>query len=70
MVLRKAGAALSAGCTMGIEPSPETPLSVLVSVELAVHAGFDKAALTILTSDLKALRVLEGACVNTLSSER
>ena len=30
MVLRKVGAALAAGCTMVVKPSPETPISALV----------------------------------------
>ncbi|KAL2003772.1 hypothetical protein VTN02DRAFT_2408 [Thermoascus thermophilus] len=40
MVLRKAGAALAAGCTMIVKPSPETPLSALVLAHLAQKAGF------------------------------
>ncbi|UPL03153.1 hypothetical protein LCI18_014087 [Fusarium solani-melongenae] len=52
MILRKASAALAAGCTMIIKPSPETPLSVLTLTDLAVRAGFDQGALTVLTTDL------------------
>ncbi|KAJ9658787.1 hypothetical protein H2201_007645 [Coniosporium apollinis] len=53
MILRKAGAALAAGCTMIIKPSPETPLSVLALVELAQRAGFEKGVLNVLTTDLE-----------------
>ncbi|KAH7118324.1 putative succinate-semialdehyde dehydrogenase [Dactylonectria macrodidyma] len=52
MILRKASAALAAGCTMIIKPSPETPLSVLSLVELALRAGFGQGVLTVLTTDL------------------
>jgi len=52
MPLRKAAAALAAGCTMVIKPSPETPLSSLVLVELAKRAGFAPGVLNVLTTDL------------------
>lgn len=52
MILRKCGAALAAGCTMVIKPSPETPLSVLALCLLAEQAGFDKGVLNVLTTDL------------------
>lgn len=67
MILRKASAALAAGCTMVIKPSPETPLSVLALVELAVRAGFDRAALSVLTTDLKTTPSLsEALCKHPL----
>ena len=50
MVVRKAGAALAAGCTMVIKPSPETPLSVLSLMQLAEEAGFSKGVLNVLTT--------------------
>jgi succinate-semialdehyde dehydrogenase / glutarate-semialdehyde dehydrogenase len=53
MVLRKAGAALAAGCTMIIKPSPETPLSVLALCHLAEEAGFPKGVLNVLTTSLE-----------------
>ncbi|KAL1870373.1 hypothetical protein Plec18167_007507 [Paecilomyces lecythidis] len=53
MVLRKAGAALAAGCTMIVKPSPETPLSVLVLAHLAQKAGFPAGAFNVLTTDLE-----------------
>ena len=52
MILRKASAALAAGCTMIIKPSPETPLSVLTLVHLAERAGFPKGCLSVLTTSL------------------
>jgi len=52
MILRKASAALAAGCTMIIKPSPETPLSILTLVHLAELAGFTKGVLSVLTTTL------------------
>jgi succinate-semialdehyde dehydrogenase/glutarate-semialdehyde dehydrogenase len=52
MVLRKASAALAAGCTMIVKPSPETPLSVLALAELATQAGFPKGVFSVLTTSL------------------
>ncbi|KAH6953599.1 Aldehyde/histidinol dehydrogenase [Fusarium avenaceum] len=67
MILRKASAALAAGCTMIIKPSPETPLSVLTLAELAVRAGFDQGVLTVLTTDLNCTPDLsESLCKHPL----
>lgn len=52
MVLRKAAAALAAGCTMIVKPSPETPISALVLAHLAEKAGFAPGVLNILTTDI------------------
>lgn len=52
MILRKAGAALAAGCTMIVKPSPETPLSVLTLALLAEKAGFPKGVFSVLTTSL------------------
>lgn len=52
MVLRKVGAAMAAGCTMVVKPSPETPISALVLAELARRAGIPAGVLNILTTDL------------------
>ncbi|KAF7860770.1 hypothetical protein EAF04_008288 [Stromatinia cepivora] len=52
MVLRKAGAALAAGCCMVVKPSPETPLSVLSLAMLAEQAGFPKGVFSVLTTSL------------------
>jgi acyl-CoA reductase-like NAD-dependent aldehyde dehydrogenase len=53
MILRKAGAALAAGCTMIVKPSPETPLSVLALAHLAAEAGFPKGVFSVLTTSLE-----------------
>lgn len=51
MIIRKAAAALAAGCTMIIKPSPETPLSILALADLALRAGFAPGVLNIITTD-------------------
>ncbi|KAI0131919.1 aldehyde dehydrogenase domain-containing protein [Xylariales sp. AK1849] len=53
MILRKVGAALAAGCTMVVKPSPETPLSTLTLAYLATQAGFPPGVLNVLTTDLE-----------------
>ncbi|KAF1986728.1 aldehyde dehydrogenase [Aulographum hederae CBS 113979] len=52
MILRKVSAALAAGCTMIVKPSPETPLTVLTLAHLAEKAGFEKGVFNVLTTDL------------------
>ncbi|KAI9688662.1 MAG: Succinate-semialdehyde dehydrogenase, mitochondrial [Bathelium mastoideum] len=70
MVLRKAGAALAAGCTMLVKPSPESPLSVLVLAELAARAGFPRGALNVLTADLDTTPGLsEALCAHRLTAK-
>ena len=54
MVIRKAAAALAAGCSMIIKPSPETPLSTLALSELALRAGFPPGVLNVMTTDEKS----------------
>lgn len=67
MVLRKAGAALAAGCTMVVKPSPETPLTTLVLANLALRAGFPPGALNVLTTSLAATpAVAEALCLHPL----
>lgn len=51
MILRKVAAALAAGCSMIVKPSPETPLSVLALADLALRAGFPPGALNVITTD-------------------
>lgn len=53
MVLRKAGAALAAGCTMIVKPSPETPNTCLALAHLATQAGFPDGVLNVLTTSLE-----------------
>ena len=52
MILRKLSAALAAGCTMIVKPSPETPLTTLALAYLAEKAGFGKGIFNVLTTDL------------------
>jgi succinate-semialdehyde dehydrogenase len=52
MVLRKAGAALAAGCTIIVKPSPETPITVLALAHLAEKAGFRPGIFNVLTTSL------------------
>ncbi|KAG8157292.1 hypothetical protein KVR01_013000 [Diaporthe batatas] len=67
MVLRKAGAALAAGCTMVVKPSPETPATTLVLAELATRAGFPPGALNVLTTGLgNTPAVAEALCLHPL----
>ncbi|OCL07240.1 aldehyde dehydrogenase [Glonium stellatum] len=67
MVLRKAGAALAAGCTMVVKPSPETPITCLALAYLADKAGFPKGALNVLTTDLdKTPELSEALCRHPL----
>lgn len=51
MIICKVAAALAAGCTMIVKPSPETPLSTLALADLALRAGFGKGVLNIITTD-------------------
>ncbi|RJE21982.1 succinate-semialdehyde dehydrogenase [Aspergillus sclerotialis] len=51
MIIRKVAAALAAGCSMIVKPSPETPLSVLALGDLALRAGFPPGVLNIITTD-------------------
>jgi succinate-semialdehyde dehydrogenase/glutarate-semialdehyde dehydrogenase len=47
MLLRKAGPALAAGCTMVLKPASETPLSALALAELAAQAGMPAGVLNV-----------------------
>ncbi|KAF2088463.1 aldehyde dehydrogenase [Saccharata proteae CBS 121410] len=67
MVLRKAGAALAAGCTMIVKPSPETPITCLALAHLAQKAGFPPGAFNVLTTDLdKTPELSEALCKHPL----
>ncbi|KAI1460423.1 aldehyde dehydrogenase [Annulohypoxylon moriforme] len=52
MVLRKAAAALAAGCTIVAKPSPETPLSALTLAYLAEKAGYPRGVFNVLPTTL------------------
>jgi succinate-semialdehyde dehydrogenase len=51
MIIRKVAAALAAGCSMIVKPSPETPLSVLALADLALRAGLPPGVLNVITTD-------------------
>ncbi|KAK2469895.1 hypothetical protein H9L39_18710 [Fusarium oxysporum f. sp. albedinis] len=51
MITRKVAAALAAGCSMIVKPSPETPLSVLALADLALQAGVPAGVLNVITTD-------------------
>ncbi|KAF5692934.1 succinate-semialdehyde dehydrogenase [Fusarium denticulatum] len=53
MVLRKAAAALAAGCTMVVKPSPETPVTAMALAKLATEAGFPDGVLNVLPTSLE-----------------
>jgi succinate-semialdehyde dehydrogenase/glutarate-semialdehyde dehydrogenase len=51
MTIRKVAAALAAGCSMIVKPSPEAPLSILALADLALRAGFPKGVLNVISTD-------------------
>jgi succinate-semialdehyde dehydrogenase/glutarate-semialdehyde dehydrogenase len=63
MILRKAGAALAAGCTMVVKPSPETPLTCLTLAYLASKAGFAPGVFNVLTTSLENTPNLSAALI-------
>lgn len=50
MLMRKAAAALAAGCTMVAKPAAETPLSALIAAQLAIEAGVPAGVFNLVTS--------------------
>ncbi len=65
LVLRKAAAALAAGCTMVVKTSPETPLTALSLAHLARRAGFPAGALNVLSTTLaQTPAVAEALCLD------
>ncbi|KLO95497.1 putative UGA2-succinate semialdehyde dehydrogenase [Fusarium fujikuroi] len=67
LALRKAAAALAAGCTMIIKPSPETPLTAVSVAFLALKAGFPPGALNVVTTSLENTpAVAEALCLHPL----
>ncbi|MER9702571.1 NAD-dependent succinate-semialdehyde dehydrogenase [Mesorhizobium sp. M0146] len=69
MITRKAGAALAAGCTMIVKPSPETPLSALALARLAEDAGLPAGVFQVITGEAAPLakRLLEHSDVRAFS---
>lgn len=67
MVLRKVGAALAAGCTMVVKPSPETPITCLALAHLATEAGFSPGVFNVLTTSIENTPSLsESMCLHPL----
>ena len=56
MIVRKAAAALAAGCTFVVKPAQQTPLSALALAELALQAGIPAGVFNVLaSSDAKGI---------------
>src|SRR5206468_12221894 len=55
MINRKVSPALAAGCTVGLKPANETPLTALALVVLAERAGIPKGVFNILTGNSSAI---------------
>lgn len=51
MIIRKVAAALAAGCSMIVKPSPETPMSVMALADLALRAGLPAGVLNVISTD-------------------
>lgn len=67
MIIRKVAAALAAGCTMIVKPSPETPLSVLALADLTLRAGIPAGVLNVITTDnMETPAVSEALCKHPL----
>lgn len=67
LAVRKAAAALAAGCTMIVKTSPETPLTAVALAHLALKAGIPKGALNVLTTSLdNTPSVAEALCLHPL----
>lgn len=67
MIIRKVAAALAAGCSMIVKPSPETPLSVMALADLALRAGLPAGVLNIISTDSKNTpSVSESLCTHPL----
>ncbi|GAO14821.1 uncharacterized protein UV8b_04058 [Ustilaginoidea virens] len=67
LALRKMAAALAAGCTMVVKPSPETPITALAVSHLALRAGFPSGTLNVVTTSLdNTPAVAEALCLHPL----
>ncbi|KAJ5676608.1 uncharacterized protein N7477_002241 [Penicillium maclennaniae] len=51
MIIRKVAAALAAGCSKIVKPSPETPLSVNALADLAMRARLPAGVLNVISTD-------------------
>ncbi|KIO12519.1 hypothetical protein M404DRAFT_19318 [Pisolithus tinctorius Marx 270] len=66
MITRKLGAALAAGCTTIIKPSPETPFSALAIAELARRAGVPDGVINVVTTQRNVDAVGRELCQNKI----
>jgi succinate-semialdehyde dehydrogenase/glutarate-semialdehyde dehydrogenase len=67
MIIRKVAAALAAGCSMIVKPSPETPLSVMALADLALRAGLPPGVLNVIsTNSTNTPSVSERLCKHPL----
>ncbi|KAJ4200266.1 hypothetical protein NW767_007787 [Fusarium falciforme] len=67
MIIRKVAAALAAGCSMIVKPSPETPLSTLALADLALRAGVPPGVFNVITTDnVNTPAVSESLCKHPL----
>lgn len=67
MTIRKVAAALAAGCTMILKPSPETPLSAMALADLAIRAGVPPGVLNVISTDnINTPSVAETLCKHPL----
>ncbi|KAI1851202.1 hypothetical protein JX266_003277 [Neoarthrinium moseri] len=65
LMLRKASAALAAGCTMVVKPSPETPFTATALAHLATQAGFPPGVLNVIPTSLENTPILaEALCLH------
>ncbi|KAH9215498.1 Aldehyde/histidinol dehydrogenase [Leptodontidium sp. 2 PMI_412] len=70
MIIRKVAAALAAGCSMIVKPSPESPLSVMALSDLAHRAGVPAGVLNVITTNnVNTPSVSERLCKHSLVSK-
>ncbi|KXJ84727.1 NAD-dependent aldehyde dehydrogenase [Microdochium bolleyi] len=68
MIIRKVSAALAAGCTMIVKPSPETPFSVMALADLSLRAGLPPGVLSVISTDnANTPSVSEALCKHPLA---
>ncbi|CAG9990543.1 unnamed protein product [Clonostachys byssicola] len=51
MIIRKVAAAIAAGCSIIVKPSPETPLSIMALADLIQRAGLPAGVLNVISTD-------------------
>ncbi|KJZ75748.1 hypothetical protein HIM_04905 [Hirsutella minnesotensis 3608] len=70
LALRKMSAALAAGCTLVVKPSPESPVTALALARLSAKAEFPPGAVNVLTTSLDGTPgVAEALCRHALVSK-